>query len=733
MENQFGILKGILVFVFAVFVCFFILHVPQITGLSDNGDFGRVITPNNIVSTDSTNASFFFQNEYIMDISEDSFFYVIGELFQENFYQEYDYTSSQFIFVKISKVLNYISNVIFDNAIENYNIAFLSILYILIFAFSFLLFYKAFRTDSRIKNVLILIIFSFIFMDLSYIIYFNSFYGEALQYCSFMLMTSILAYTIQGFRNQERPTKLTYVLLTIFFIFAYIFSASKAANMPISIIFCIAGIIVCIFSTKKLTRCFLVAVGICSIFFNCYHLSQTPQWMTDVTNYHSVFYGVLRNSDNIYDDLDYFDIDRRYSYLANTTGYINEYQQDIYSPSFQSAVYENISKGKVLGYYLSHPGRFIEKTNLSLENARFIKPIYLGNYTDNGENNKLEQNNNFSVWSNIRQAFNITSPTFFILFCIGIVGYILVSIILYIRTNKRNQILGSTMLYESNLPSVLLYATLLLSLMFALFIPFMANGEADLQKHMFLFNNIYDVLIAILLVGLVTNISKLLALAKKNFLFRIGSCLTIYTIVFSLIMSVSLYTFAGTPVKEISFGAYNNKVIVWDILKETDDTLLLISKKPIDKMPFDTNNSNFWKNSSLREFLNNDFYNSFSDIEKKRIIPTNNQILLSEGNKALKDVGCMPYYLTPFPEYQDVQINSYYQTQSTDNVFLLNVFEYNQYIVDNCINTKKNMVFLTPYANNNNMIRYIGNDGYIYINDSNLDYSIYPCITISKM
>ena len=42
------------------------------------------------------------------------------------------------------------------------------------------------------------------------------------------------------------------------------------------------------------------------------------------------------------------------------------------------------------------------------------------------------------------------------------------------------------------------------------------------------------------------------------------------------------------------------------------------------------------------------------------------------------------------------------------------------------------MVFMTPYANNTNMIRYIGEYGNIYINDANLKYEIYPCMWIKK-
>ncbi len=80
--------------------------------------------------------------------------------------------------------------------------------------------------------------------------------------------------------------------------------------------------------------------------------------------------------------------------------------------------------------------------------------------------------------------------------------------------------------------------------------------------------------------------------------------------------------------KLVSFGKYEqdndysngSEPIVWQILDNNDDGLLLLSKKIIDYREFADSNGYNWSDSSLRRWLNNDFYyNAFSDDERKII------------------------------------------------------------------------------------------------------------------
>ena len=90
---------------------------------------------------------------------------------------------------------------------------------------------------------------------------------------------------------------------------------------------------------------------------------------------------------------------------------------------------------------------------------------------------------------------------------------------------------------------------------------------------------------------------------------------------------------ALTPGATIEFGCYPQSKegydirtpIQWTILNRTGNSVLMISTRALDVLPYNyKNDSDNWENSSIRTWLNNDFLQEhFSAYEKKCIIPTN--------------------------------------------------------------------------------------------------------------
>lgn len=58
---------------------------------------------------------------------------------------------------------------------------------------------------------------------------------------------------------------------------------------------------------------------------------------------------------------------------------------------------------------------------------------------------------------------------------------------------------------------------------------------------------------------------------------------------------------------------------------------LAMTAKPWAKLPFDTNNKNNWKNSSLRRVLNNDFLEL---LDKKHLVKQTSDLIADNGDKA---------------------------------------------------------------------------------------------------
>ena len=74
---------------------------------------------------------------------------------------------------------------------------------------------------------------------------------------------------------------------------------------------------------------------------------------------------------------------------------------------------------------------------------------------------------------------------------------------------------------------------------------------------------------------------------------------------------------------KICFGSYE-----WRILDIQNDTALIVTECIIDQRPYhDIYEEITWSHSGIRKYLNNDFYNKFSDFEKDRIISTLNKNL----------------------------------------------------------------------------------------------------------
>ncbi len=103
--------------------------------------------------------------------------------------------------------------------------------------------------------------------------------------------------------------------------------------------------------------------------------------------------------------------------------------------------------------------------------------------------------------------------------------------------------------------------------------------------------------------------------------------------------------------KTMVFGGYE-----WLVLDVQNDRALLITKEIVEKRTYNTTNEAVtWERCTLRAYLNDVFYNRFSDDEKQRIQDAN---LLNRNNPAYGTDGGQP---------------------TCDKVFLLSIEEANTY------------------------------------------------------
>lgn len=665
------IIQAIIVFI----IGFSVLYSGENVGLSDNGDFRRVLLTNNIEYADDTDHYYLFKQDYIMDLNDaDNVFTAMYEAWQKN--EEEDiYTSPHFLIIKISKELNVISNAINGRPFTDYNIAYMAVLYIFMLSVAAWVIFTFFA-DSRIRiQIAVFVLFIFVFCDAGYLLYFNSFYGEPLQYTALMML---IAFGMLIYKRPSLPKAFG------FFVSLYFFAGAKLANVPYSLILAILALFIMIMRKDKLFKIgVLTAAAVCIAgIIGLYY--SIPDWMNKDTTYQAVFLGILKESDDPAADLRELGVSEDYAVLANTHAYMDEdeYPIDISSEEFEQGFYDVVSKADIVAFYLRHPVRLIKELNLAIDNSAYIRPPSLGNSTDV----PMEITDKFSGWSKLRVALRFLYEPWVVFAAFAIITlYMLFMNIFYIHNHKIESPERKYMICALDI--------LILGLWINLVLPIMSNGEADIAKHMFLFTNCIDILFFVCLIGIVSaSIRKI------------------------ILITVSMAAFTGLfyihlPNRTMEFGRLNGEPIEWEIVdRYNDGSMLLMTKDCIGYMPFDED-TNDWETSDLRRWLNGGFLAEFSAQERSRIMETTNEIILTYDDRDNAIAGNHSHYWNYTRSLVADLSKTAYHNYLSDMVYIPTLD-----MLEN-INVPDSYWILCPYTSNSYMERFMNSDGFILHTD----------------
>ncbi len=669
-------------------ISFSVLYLGDNVGLSDNGDFRRVLLTNNIEYENNTDCRYLFKQHYTMQLdNSDSLPKAIAEAWKTNKEQDI-YSSPHFLIIKISKELNLIANAITGRPLSHYNIAYMALLYIFMLSAAALVIFTFFA-DTKIRiQIAVFVLFIFIFCDAGYLLYFNSFYGEPLQYTALLML---IAFGMLIYKRPSVPKAIG------FFISLYFFAGAKLANIPYSLIAATLAILIVIMRRDFIFKTGVIISAVISIVCigGLYHL--IPDWMANDTTYQAVFFGVTKNSDDPAEDLRELGVDEKYAVLAGTHAYMDasEYPIDISSDEFRHDFYDKVSKTDIALFYLRHPIRFVKALAVSIENSAYIRPPGVGNSADT----PMEFTDKFSGWSHLRVflRFLYTPWVVFAAFII-ITVYMIFMNIFYIHNHKIESPQKKYMICALDI--------LILGLWINLTLPELSNGDADIAKHMFLFTNCIDILFCVCILGI-------LIMPPKNML-KAAAVLAGLTLLFRI----------QIPKKTMTFGMYNGKPIEWEIMKSYDGKKLLVTKECIAYRPFD-DDSNEWETSDLRLWLNNEFLTEFSGQERGRIVPADNRVMINSENKALAESGSHAHYFNFTPSLVNDMAESAYSISVTDNVFIPTLD-----MMEN-IDVPDSYWILCPYTGNTNMEQFMNRDGFILYTDTKLTKGVRAAVIIN--
>ncbi|MBE7031033.1 MAG: hypothetical protein E7409_06350 [Ruminococcaceae bacterium] len=696
-------LPALLVALAMFLCCTVILMADGGIGLADNGDFRRVLAGNGLEVADKIDANYLYKRYYTMQLSGDTL-WEQGVSLVRSYDNDTAYKSPHFLFVKASKVTNFVANVLVGRERDRYDVQHLGVLYALCLALAGYLIMRFLTGKSPWLQAFAALLLLVIFCDTGYIAYFQSFYGEALQYVALMLTVGA------GLTLWRKPQSLAAVGLYLFSI--YLFAGAKLANVPIAVLFLAVGTML-FFREKRPARraiCGVLAVGCLAGMILM--MTDIPDWMSRDTNYQAVFYGVLRGSETPGKDLEELGIDSKYAVMANTNAYLANYPYDIHGEEFSADFHEQISKVRLALFYVKHPARLIEKCDIALKNSGAIRPVYLGNLPDA----RMTLTDRWSGWSMARQWLythdNARSMWVVLLIWGGALAFWAVCV-LWRRKKADGGIKGCGCCMAAIGVLALLAGTAT-----SWVLPFMSNGEADLAKHMFLFVHLTDLLMVASLIGVAMHISR----ANMKYY-----AMTAIAIVVCIGITSVIGWCNGAEV--VSFGEWNGRELKWEQAGYTPDgATLLICTEAVDVRAFDTSNQygeNRWATADLREWLNGEFLDAFSDEERTMMVSAKTKAYLSNPFAYDAEEGTHAVYWSAMPTDQDGQ--DAYVEQTEDLVSLPTISQYNKGGW-----SRGGRYWLSdPYGGNDTMVRCAW-DGYAVFADGSTEWAVRPMIAVMR-
>lgn len=433
-----------------------ILFFRPITGVADNGDFARIMNSTGL--------------QYITDSSNERYFGYVNRLYKTGlivpFGGGYFSTELPVVLLAVFASRTLLNADLFD-------IRFLAAIYILIFTAAVFLAVRCIRKRSGFSGAVAAIALIFIFCDTGYISYFNSLYGEPVS----LVFLLLLAASALVLASEEKPQTWALVL---FGIGAVIFAGAKIQNSP-------SGLLAALLLVRsaRLRRdilwkrvSLLMAVSVITVSALCY--AGVSNDIKICNKYQTVFYGVLRGSPDPERDLGELGIDPSLAVLAGTNYFMQEYPVDIRTSEFREMLSEKVNHLNILSFYLRHPSRLLQKLEYAAANGFKLNQGF-GNFEKYPGIEYKQATNVFNFWSSFKQ--NVLPHSLLFIAAVYLAALLAVTYE-YIRRRSTAA--------RFNAEAVLF---IILTGIMQFILPIIGDGDADLSKHLYLFNVSFDFLI----------------------------------------------------------------------------------------------------------------------------------------------------------------------------------------------------------------------------------------------
>ncbi|MFC5529977.1 hypothetical protein [Cohnella yongneupensis] len=458
-----------------------LIMIPPVLGLADSGDYSRVLGGSGIAPLDP-------KESY-----HDQYFGFAHQLYGYGGYTLGGYFSTHIILVTIA---GWIGRVLSS---AHFDVRVLGVCYMLLYVWAVMLLIKyAPKVGSRQTTVIGTLVLAaslvFIFDDIGYVVYFQSFFGEPYA----LIATLLTVAAVMALLNSDKPSG---ALLALFIGAALALATSKIQNAPLGFAFALlAWRMMRLRDDRRWRKQVWSGIGVL-ILGSALMIVVAPDRLKNTNLYQSIFFGVLKNSPDVAADMKELGIPEKYAALAGT----NYFQKDTVIPQsdpvLRREVLETLSHKDIALYYLRHPSRFAQKLEVAADNAVYIRPGYLGNYDQSAGKPWGAISYRYSAWSEWKVRHMPHKLGVFLLFY---VIYYFALATLWWRTQSRRFRLGLETMAIIGIAGA-----------FACFVAIIGDGEADMGKHLFMFNVCFDMMVISIVTGMAYGLAKLVTRYRR--------------------------------------------------------------------------------------------------------------------------------------------------------------------------------------------------------------------------
>ena len=672
-------------------------------GLSDNGDFYRVMTASSLEQA-VEDRSFRYVDTFRIRLEEDS---ALGNVSRILFSPEgvADYPSIQLLPVRLSVVGSLVWNKLTGQEMSLYHLEILGFLYTVLYAAALGFLFSRFRLVSWRRDLAVKLVFLLVECDVGYTAYFNSLYGEGLQHIALLLCAAMLLHVLS-----HPPTAGAALACAGA---AVLYGWSKFFNIPLALLILLVLEGILFLRGRRLSGALACAGGtgvLLAVFL------AVPGWMNMTNTYNTIFFGVVRDTDEATAAAYLADLGlpEEMAVMRDTNYFSAGVAEYLDQNGYREAVME-VGKLDLVRFYLTHPGRLWEQLEITAKNCGMVRPFYLSNYGEDSP--RMTLSDRFSLWSALRQRLPLDT-----LWAPALAA----AVVLFLLLRRRG----------SRPEAALLCLLLLGALGYTFAVPIISNGEADLAKHMFAFAEIMDLLLLFLLAA---------ALQRAAWRRPVPEFLaaTAVGVLLALPPAVSAARGLLAPLRSheapeqgayVSLGTWEGEELLWLVLEDpaADGSLRLVAARSVGELPYDGENANLWTESSLRAWLNSPFLEAFSPEELALLQPQERQVRLSAPCRALAQAGVQELHCSHLPALAARDCPEAYSLTAEDLVCLPDLEDAAALSAAGLPLAAGGPCWLEdPYYNNGAMVRTARPDGLLLFAEAAEPLQVRPCLTIS--